>query len=235
MNTIIDAGNTRIKVAHFEKDDLQTLVFLNTLPKVENWLKTNTPARLLISNVGPWPFNTIKLPVNNISLSPNTPLPFMVQYQTPQTLGNDRRGLAAAAVKEYPGKPVLIIDAGTCLTYDFVNEHAVYLGGAIAPGLSMRYKSLPHFTASLPLISTNYESVELIGSSTHDSIKSGVHNGLIAEVERTIERYQSRFKNLVVVFTGGDAEIFAHLTKNGIFARPNFLLTGLNFILEYNA
>jgi type III pantothenate kinase len=234
MNIIIDAGNTRIKVAHFENEALKDLYYFQDLKKCYQHLQQHAAKSLILSNVGSWPFSSKSLPANTLSLSPQTPLPFTVCYQTPQTLGNDRRGLAAAAVQNYRGQPTLVIDAGTCLTFDFVNEKAQYLGGAIAPGLKMRGRALQTFTANLPQVTLTEAQTELIGPSTQASLKSGIVNGFTAEVEQTIYRYQQRYKNLITVLTGGDLETLGHLTKNGIFARPNFLLTGLNYILQHN-
>ncbi|MDZ7847381.1 MAG: type III pantothenate kinase [Owenweeksia sp.] len=162
------------------------------------------------------------------------PLPFKLKYKTPETLGLDRIALAAAAAHDYPGKNCLVIDAGTCLTYDFIDRERNYHGGAIAPGLKMRYQALHHFTARLPLVAHRAE-VELIGDSTETSIQAGVAGGIFYEVKATIEAYQMRYPGLITVLTGGDYAAFEGLSKNGIFAAPEFLLHGLNNILEYYA
>lgn len=174
----------------------------------------------------------VKFPVYN--LSHNTRLPFEMDYLTPETLGLDRIALAAAAVSKYPGQDCLVIDAGTCITYDMVNRAGKFLGGAISPGVQMRFKALQHFTARLPLGGREYWK-DMIGKSTHESIASGVINGTINEVSGTINQYAGRFPQLITVLTGGDAPLFDGLLKNTIFAAPDLLLEGLNHILDYHA
>jgi len=166
-------------------------------------------------------------------LSASTTVNFKNNYATPQTLGVDRIALAAAVVSHYPNQNVLVIDAGTCVTFDFVTDKTVYLGGAIAPGVTSRYKSLHDYTANLPLlekqVSNNY-----IGDTTDASIHSGVVNGICREIDGIIEQYRLEHKKLTIVLTGGDAEFLAGQLKSSIFVRPFFLLEGLFTILKIN-
>jgi type III pantothenate kinase len=148
-------------------------------------------------------------------------------------LGIDRIALASAAVHLYINKNVLVIDAGTCITYDFINSENEYLGGAISPGISLRYKSLHTFTDKLPLLEANNSKL-LIGNSTATSIHAGVVNGVLYEIDGFIEAYKNNYENLTVILTGGDAHFLRDTIKNDIFANSNFLLEGLNHILEYN-
>ena len=130
---------------------------------------------------------------------------------------------------------VLKIDFGTCITYDFVNSEKQYLGGAISPGMMMRFKAMHNYTAKLPLIDpVQFTSFELIGEDTATSILSGGINGIKEEVSGIINEYETRFGNLKVVVTGGEASMFATLLKCEIFARPYLVLQGLNRILNYN-
>ena len=166
-------------------------------------------------------------------MNTTTPLPFKNRYTTPSTLGNDRIALAAAAVCVYPLKNTLVIDAGTCITFDFINSKNEYLGGAISPGIGMRYKSLHQYTGKLPLLSKN-EEFKLIGTSTKSSIHSGIINGIICEIKGVIAQYQQDFGDLTIVLTGGDTKFLSKQLKNSIFANQNFLLRGLNKILTFN-
>ena len=125
----------------------------------------------------------------------------------------------------------MIIDAGTCITYDFINAEGVYLGGAISPGLRLRYTSLHNLTANLPLLETK-EVENWIGDTTERAIHSGVYNGLIQEIDGVIAQYKDKYEPLVVILTGGDAHILSKRLKNSIFAHSNFLLEGLNYILK---
>jgi type III pantothenate kinase len=128
---------------------------------------------------------------------------------------------------------VLIIDAGSCITYDFINENNQYLGGAISPGLNMRFKSLNHFTSNLPLVKSLTESIN-IGKTTYDSISKGVCSGVNYEIEGFIDQYSSKYKNLTVILTGGDSDFLSNRLKISIFANQNFLLEGLNDLIKLN-
>ena len=146
-------------------------------------------------------------------------------------MGVDRLALVSAFAKAYPKQNGLIIDAGTCITYDFINAEGVYLGGAISPGLRLRYTSLHNLTANLPLLETK-EVEQWIGDTTESAIHSGVYNGLIQEIDGVIAQYKDKYEPLVVILTGGDAHILSKRLKNSIFAHSNFLLEGLNYILK---
>ena len=160
-------------------------------------------------------------------------VPFKNSYATPQTLGVDRLALATAAFYQYPRKNTLVIDAGTCITYDMVNNIGEYIGGAISPGIRMRYKAMHDQTAGLPLLEPE-DILDFVGNSTQTSMHSGVINGVTCEVDGVIDQYQSRYQDLTVILTGGDAHFFAKRLKNTIFANSKFLLEGLNCLLEYN-
>ena len=142
--------------------------------------------------------------------------------------------MVSASVQKYPYNNTLIIDAGTCITYDFVTNKNEYLGGAISPGIRMRYQSLNKLTAKLPLLETELPK-DIIGNSTKNSIHSGVIFGVLKEIEGIIEVYVSKYKDLTVILTGGDANFLSKQLKSSIFANSNFLLEGLNFILQFNS
>ena len=240
MNLVIDAGNTAVKLAVFEQDQLiiQQLTPYNKVLLALETLFSNYPeiSRVLLSAVGPWHFTQDQwLPESCIlvKLDANIKLPFQLAYDTPETLGKDRIALAAAALAAYPGKNVLVIDAGTCITYDLITDQKVYRGGAISPGLRMRYRALHEGTAKLPELSPEVPE-QLIGTSTKKSMHSGVVHGICFEIEGAIGQYLSLFPDLTVILTGGDTQFLSKQLKNTIFAHPNFLLQGLNFLLENN-
>ena len=166
-------------------------------------------------------------------MSNKSKIPFKNKYTTPNTLGVDRIAVATAAFYTNPRRNTLVIDAGTCITYDIINAHGEYLGGAISPGLSMRYSAMHNQTDGLPLLQIE-ELTDFIGTSTKGSMHSGVINGTIQEVDGVIKQYEEHFKDLTVILTGGDAHFFAKRLKNSIFANSKFLLEGLNYLLEYN-
>ncbi len=240
MNLIIDVGNTVAKLAVFQKDEL-LVKRVSRKEEINQEIKKISAEyplfeKVVISNVTQTP---VSLPLDLekkakvLVLSPGTKLPFQNLYATPQTLGNDRKAVVAAAAKQFPNQNVLVIDAGSCITYDFKNFKNEYLGGAISPGLKMRFKALHTFTANLPLIEPEKE-VNYLGNSTLGSINSGVAFGMLKEIEGMIDAYTEKSENLVTIITGGDAQFLSINLKNGIFANSNFLLEGLNYILEFN-
>jgi type III pantothenate kinase len=238
MNLIIDVGNTRVKAAVYEKDSLKELVIFQKteiISELKKILKKNKISSSIVSAVATLSDENLKKLhgfLNLMELNHETKVPFSNKYKTPTTLGVDRIALAAYAASEYPNKNVLVIDAGTCITFDFVNE-GTYLGGAISPGLKMRYKSLNNYTSKLPLLETK-EPEDFIGDNTNNCIHSGVVNGIVNEIDGVINQYKTKYQDLTVVLTGGDTNFLAKQLKNHIFANPNLVLEGLHKILIYN-
>ncbi|ARV16226.1 type III pantothenate kinase [Polaribacter sp. SA4-12] len=239
MNLTIDVGNTRVKTAVFEKDKLVELtVFDKTkiLSEIKKILKKHVISNVIMSNVASISDSKLKKLQKLVKIkviSSSTKVPFENLYKTPKTLGIDRIALVAGAVNQFYGKNVLVIDAGTCITFDFVNSKGGYLGGAISPGVQMRFNSLNHFTANLPLLEKE-EVSDFIGKNTKESINSGIVNGVIQEIDGVINQYKKKYLDLTVVLTGGDTNFLAKQLKSSIFANQNFLLQGLNTILIFN-
>lgn len=240
MNLIIDVGNSFVKLAVFKNSKItyKKVVELNSiLEEVKAIkLKYSETKKAIISSVGKLEKSDV-LEIESmfklLTLDSKTKLPFKNLYKTPKTLGVDRLALASASVEQYSDRNVLIIDAGTCITYDFVNSNNNYLGGAISPGLNMRYKSLNNLTANLPLLEVDRPK-NIIGNSTAASIHSGVVFGVLNEIEGIIATYKQNYSDLTVILTGGDSNFLSKQLKSSIFATSNFLLEGLNFILQYN-
>ena len=241
MNLIVDIGNSSAKLAVFEEQTLtflhrekvnylehSVLKILNRFPKIEQIFVASVSAFDLshLSNL----LSSYKL----LFLDSKSKFPFKNLYQTPETLGPDRMALVAAAFCKYPNKNVLIIDAGTCITYDFIDAKTNYYGGAISPGIQMRYKALYENTDRLPLLDPIIPS-NFIGNSTQSSIHSGVVFGVVNEIEGVVGSYKSKYSDLIVILSGGDADFLFKQFKISIFAFSNFLLEGLNFLLEYNS
>lgn len=239
MNLIIDVGNTSTKAAVFNGDILvQLYIFdkrriISEIKKIrkEYWISGGIMSS--VSNISDKKMERLGAIVPILTLSSKTKTPFKNLYATPETLGVDRIALVAAAVKKYPDANVLVIDAGTCITFDFITAEKEYLGGAISPGIAMRYKSLHTFTSKLPLLKKDYPK-NFTGNSTKQSINAGIVNGILHEIEGTIAQYREKYGNLTVVLTGGDTNFLAKQLKSSIFANQNFLLEGLNAILIFN-
>lgn len=241
LNLVIDIGNTLTKLAVFSDDkiifnknyDSLTVCDIKTLLKQFNIVCS------MMSNVKNDQLELEQLLMKEtqfLSLNEHTLLPFTNLYSTPSTLGKDRIALVAGAATLFSKTNVLIIDAGTCITYDFIDKENNYVGGAISPGISLRLKALNQYTTNLPLVEMD-ENVKpiFIGNSTIDSIKSGIFYGTKAEIEGVIIHYNKLYHNLQTVITGGNAEMFDLESKNRIFADKFFLMKGLNEILKYNA
>jgi type III pantothenate kinase len=239
MILAIDVGNTRIKSAVFEGDAiLENFIFLKIeLEKnIQNILKKYKRVTHLVvssvSDVEKQSFSEFETLVNIHFVSHNDPFPFVNHYKTPRTLGIDRMVLATGATLQFPNQNRLVIDAGTCVTYDFIDESNNYLGGAISSGLQLRYATLHNFTAKLPLLELE-KPEHFIGKSTSESIHSGIVNGLVYEIDGFIDEYKALYPNFIIILTGGDAVFLAKRLKNTIFANSNFLLESLNQIFQY--
>jgi type III pantothenate kinase len=169
-----------------------------------------------------------------LELTNTTPLPLSNHYRTPETLGYDRIAAVTGAHTILPGKNVLVIDAGTAITFDVVTAAGEYIGGNISPGLQMRFKALHKFTNRLPYLAPEEDAIKFLGKTTDEAIISGVINGLIYEIEGYISGVSAKYKNLQLVLTGGDANSFVKRLKNSIFVVSHLNLIGLNRILDYN-
>lgn len=239
MNLVIDIGNTRIKIAVFQNSKLihnEIITNKSLLAKAIEIIKKFECTNAIISSVGlvkKSQIDKLSTEIKLVKLNFKTKVPFKNKYSTIKTLGVDRIALISSAISKFPKKNVLIIDAGTCITYDFLDSRGYYFGGSISPGINMRYQSLHTFTNKLPLLAP-IDTCQLIGGTTEESIHSGVINGVISEIDSFINKYRKKNKDLTVVLTGGDANFLANKLKNGIFANPFFLLEGLNNILVYN-
>ena len=233
-----DLGNTALKLAVFDDNKLIVSQKFGYSDKndIENFFQIYSADQLVFSSVTDIP-DYFKLIINsigrNLQVNSLTPLPIVNSYGTPNTLGTDRIANAVGAAALYPGKPVLSIDCGTCLKFDFYNPRSGYEGGAISPGLTMRFKALHEFTARLPLV-TYRADTPLIGKNTEESILSGVVHGMLAEINGIVAQYSDRFPDLVCVITGGDYLHFYNSLKTFIFAAPDLTLIGLREILRYN-
>lgn len=236
MNCIIDQGNTRTKIYFFENEELQkSCAFFNDeLKKIQELIRNeHFDAGIYSSSSDLLEF--IK-PKDFLILSNETPIPISLDYKTPKTLGTDRIALAVGANYLYPERNCLIISTGTCITIDLMDKNGIFQGGIISPGFDMRRKAMHNQTANLPLLEQlKRKEVSLIGKSTEESMESGVFNGMLAELNATIDRFKSIYNDLTVIITGGDANLFEFHLKNEIFAQQNLQAIGLNRILLYNA
>lgn len=240
MELVLDLGNTNKKLALFNNGRLTVLEQhpTLTLQMMNGFLERHpTIHHAIFSSVVRHPNSMIQLlkrRMNLIELTETTPLPIKNRYRSPATLGKDRLAAAIGGAATFPNEDVLVITAGTCITYDFVNKKSGYMGGAISPGLTMRLKALHTFTGNLPLLSIGSAEV-LTGRNTEESILSGVLNGTTAEIEGVVARYRKKHPALRVILSGGDQNYLVKRLKISIFAVPNIVIHGLYQILDFNA
>lgn len=239
MNLVVDIGNNFFKLGIFENSNL-VFSFFDKNDKIDVEIEKiirsySKITSALISNVSSIKINDIlnKLNIKIYELDSTFIFPFKLNYKTPESLGNDRLALAAAATILFPNSNNLVIDAGTCITIDFIDNNNHFIGGSISPGVKMRYDSLNHYTANLPLLK-NENSFNYPGDSTNASIHAGIIGGVSNEINGFIKQINSRNDKVNVILTGGDAKILSKTLKITIFANQNFILEGLNSILNLN-
>jgi type III pantothenate kinase len=223
---LIDAGNSLIKLGVYKKGVVILVHYFNDLSSLKQQLEPNVPIAIssVLNSDFKEDFKNVQNPV--FWVSHQVKLPLKIKYLTPSTLGIDRICNVAAISKINPFTPRLVIDIGTCIKFDFLNDKNEYEGGSISPGLKLRYKALNLFTDKLPLIETS-EKVNLVGNSTESSIQSGVQNGIESEITGLISKYREKHQDLNIYITGGDAHYFDLVQKNDIFADEILTLKGM--------
>lgn len=237
QNIVLDIGNTSIKYGIFEGDALVKQGHFKGLEEFPEELLQQPYENAVVATVAG---NTERIKERLfvqgklIELSAQTALPVINEYKTPETLGVDRIAAAVGAHYFFRNRNCLVIDAGTCITHEFISDKGIYQGGGIAPGIAMKFKALHTFTKRLPLIEQISDENPLTGQTTQESIQSGVLNGTVAELNGIIQQYAAKAANLVVILCGGDAGFFESKLKGRIFVIPELVLIGLHRILIYN-
>ena len=239
----IDAGNTLIKVAFMEGDDIQSLASFPVADSARHLkLKTHLTSlpradACILSSVGVVDRKMTDILSRKASrfmeLTDKTPVPINNLYKTPETLGKDRLAAVVGAHSLFPDKDILVLDAGTALTIDFIDKAGNYHGGNISPGLNMRFRALHDDTQKL-FLQTQTDDYKMIGDTTMSAIISGVQNGIIFEIHYYIDHFVQKFPDMVTILTGGDINFFVNKIEKSIFAEPNLVFIGLKKILEFN-
>lgn len=238
MNLLVDIGNTFIKIAIYNSGEI---VFnkkykLYLVKDLNNLRKKYAFTKAIVSSVrknNPYFVQHLSKNYNLVLLDHNTKVAFKNLYKTPKTLGKDRIAAVAGALKLYPGKRLLVIDIGTCITYDYINTKKIYHGGNISPGVELRLQAMHQLTSNLPLVSRKYHKDQL-GKSTKSALQNGAVWGIKSEIEGFIKTLTKKEGSLTVILTGGDAEYFGEILESKIFVDPNLVLKGLNELLEQN-
>ncbi len=242
MNLVIDIGNTLSKIALFEGN---RLVDVKTSPNlnysiIDKFTLDRPIERFIMATVrddGEELYAYLSRMWSGVIMDFHTPVPFSLAGYRDQTLGVDRMALLAAAHHFYPGQNSLVVACGSCITYNLLGADHIYHGGGISPGIHMRLSAMHELTGKLPLVKWDTQQLPLLtGNSTIDAMLSGAVVGAISEVEGVINRYAKTLNSqLNIILTGGDANFFEKELKNSIFAHANFVLYGLNEILQFNS
>ncbi len=236
MNMVVDAGNTFIKVGVFKNKSLEKKEVFDSRDALKHFMLQTPIEHLMISSVkwdaseiASWSTATGLKLVFDSALS----LPIQNLYATPTTLGADRLAAVCGAWQLFPNQDCLVIDIGTCINYEYITEAGAYHGGAISPGVKMRFEAMHHFTARLPLAAPT-ETFPLSGTTTLSCLQSGVMNGVLEEIKGVIFRYKNQSPGIRVILCGGDVHFFENHLKPSIFVAPDLVLMGLNSILLQN-
>ncbi len=238
MNLCIDFGNTNVKVSVFD-GELERYYYKNndlSKDKVNEICNNYNIEKAILSSTRNLTADFLQhlgSKVHLTVLDHNTPLPIKSLYETPETLGKDRIAGVIGARYEFPSTNCVVIDAGTCITMDFIDAKGQYHGGNISPGINMRRQSMHDFTDKLPLVDFKYPS-SFIGKNTESALQNGILRGTIYELETFIDSINKEFGDSKVLFTGGDTIFFEEYLKFTIFAASNLVLVGLNEILRFN-
>lgn len=237
-NLTIDIGNSSVKLAVFEQDTMLEMMICEqaVLAQIDVLVKKYGIKKSILSSVAIENKDIteyLRSTTDFIELTADTPLPLKLEYETPNTLGLDRIAAAVGAMSMKPAADLLVIDAGTCNTYDFVSADGVFKGGNITPGVEMRLKAMHAFTGRLPEVPTA-DCAQLLGTSTQTALQCGAFWGVVYEIDGFIKALKLLYPKISVFFTGGYAFYFEKRIKNRIFAVSNLVPIGLNKILIYN-
>ena len=239
MNLVIDIGNTAVKVYLFKNNEIIKREVLSETALI-HYLKLiaiDDIRNIICSSVT----KSYKDQLSNIFKNSNyydfsdnnLKIPFTNNYETKKSLGQDRIGLISSAVLKFQDQNSLVIDMGTCITYDFIDSQNIYHGGAISPGIRMRYSSFSNYTSNLPLLKFQ-DITKIIGANTEESLHIGINNGIVGEINQYINSLKKSYSEFNVIITGGDSIFLLNKIKNAIFADQDFLASGLNYIIKLN-
>lgn len=239
MNLAADIGNSFTKIGIFKGEKMIDLVRSSILTDdiIDKLVTKHRVERMIVSSVtsdhdhSGSALGRFNLPL--FILDSSLPLPFKIEYNTPGTLGADRVAGIAGAHNKFAGNNVLVIDAGTAITYDLLLSNNVYPGGNISPGLNTRFRALHEFTGRLPMVETGITHSD-IGYDTESAIRTGVQSGIIFEINEYIRSFKNRHKELKVILTGGDSSFLKDYINFSFIFAPDLVIEGLNHILNYN-
>lgn len=239
MNLVIDIGNTAVKVYLFKNNEIikREVLSENALIQYLKLIAIDDIRNIICSSVTKSYKDQLSKIFKNSNYfdfsDNNLKIPFTNNYETKKSLGQDRIGLISSAVLKFKDQNSLVIDMGTCITYDFIDSQNIYHGGAISPGIRMRYSSFSNYTSNLPLLKFQ-DITKIIGANTEESLHIGINNGIVGEINQYINSLKKSYSEFNVIITGGDSIFLLNKIKNAIFADQDFLASGLNYIIKLN-
>ena len=239
MNLVIDIGNTAVKVYLFKNNVIikREVLSENALIQYLKLIAIDDIRNIICSSVTKSYKDQLSKIFKNSNYfdfsDNNLKIPFTNNYETKKSLGQDRIGLISSAVLKFQDQNSLVIDMGTCITYDFIDSQNTYHGGAISPGIRMRYSSFSNYTSNLPLLKFQ-DITKIIGANTEESLHIGINNGIVGEINQYINSLKKSYSEFNVIITGGDSIFLLNKIKNAIFADQDFLASGLNYIIKLN-
>ena len=239
MNLVIDIGNTAVKVYLFKNNVIikREVLSENALIHYLKLIAIDDIRNIICSSVTKSYKDQLSKIFKNSNYfdfsDNNLKIPFTNNYETKKSLGQDRIGLISSAVLKFQDQNSLVIDMGTCITYDFIDSQNIYHGGAISPGIRMRYSSFSNYTSNLPLLKFQ-DITKIIGANTEESLHIGINNGIVGEINQYINSLKKSHSKFNVIITGGDSIFLLNKIKNAIFADQDFLASGLNYIIKLN-
>ncbi|PVZ08076.1 type III pantothenate kinase [Porphyromonas loveana] len=238
---IVDQGNTTCKVALVRDHAIENISLLSSTAgeALEQLIGGQQFDGAIYASVGQRDAVAetvvMRSATNVVFMGQDTPVPIRVAYDR-RTLGADRLAAAVGAHSLYPNCELLVIDAGTAITYEHIAADGTYLGGNIAPGIQLRFKALHHFTGRLPLVEqpSLSQEIPLYGGTTEEAIVAGVIRGLAHEIDGYISTLHAKTEQARVIMTGGNANYLAQILQSRTLIHTDLVLLGLNRILEHN-
>ncbi len=234
-NLLIEMGNTALKAVWAEGDTLgktiryqgeKTIEFIQHITEKE---KPNVMVLASVRDISSQDEDVLKTLCRELVLIDKKHPSILRAYGLPEYLSPDRAAGAIAVRKLFAGRECIVFDFGTILSIDFISEDGSYLGGNVSLGCRTRFKAINRYSKNLPLVNTPKELTS-IGSTLVSSVEAGVMLGIKFEVDA----YIASRPESVVIYTGGDANLFVRYTRNSAFVVNNLVLMGLAVIsLDY--
>ncbi|MGN0187102.1 MAG: type III pantothenate kinase [Paludibacteraceae bacterium] len=241
MNLVIDRGNTRAKFALFNDRQPVSIVACDRITDefLQNFVACNAIDTAIYCSVAGDSADAAVMPLlqrrlPHLMVMPRgLRFPLSFDYNLDE-LGADRIAAAVGARTLVPEGNLFVVDAGTCITYDFVSADNKFEVGNIAPGYEMRLRAMHEFTGKLPLLEPTRPTA-FMAQSTDEAMRAGAFNGVLFEIEGYLEYFRRKNTPYQLVLTGGTSILLHNQIKNCTFAEPNLVLIGLNEILIQNS